>query len=83
MPMERVNFAGVMCQFDHRKYPYFGSLESMAGESGRKLHCHRSHDFVASKISSQLNIQNFYFILFCTCLENGWRKNKEDNLNMI
>jgi hypothetical protein len=48
-------FDGAMCQFYHRMYPCFGSLESMVEVSARKLHCHQLRDFVASKISSQLN----------------------------
>jgi hypothetical protein len=55
MPAAPMCFVEAMCQCDHRKCPYFGSLESMALVSVRKLHCHRSRDFVASKTSSQLD----------------------------
>lgn len=79
MPTVPMCFVGAMCQFCHRKCPCFGSLESMVVESGRKLHCHRSHGFVASKISSQLNkffcfrhkqLRKFCFYMF----RNEWEK---------
>lgn len=55
-PMVPMYFVEVMCPFGHRKCPYSGSLESMVGVSERKLHCHQSRDFVASKMSRKLNV---------------------------
>lgn len=55
VPTVPMCFVGVMCPFGHRKCPCFGSLESMVEGNERKLHCHRSRDFVASKNRSFLS----------------------------